>query len=73
MFGAPERLPAFGARTVSTVITTFVVQDLKEQNRWRWLSDALIIHCVARIVAEPKKRDEFGWVTVFRVRIFIAF
>jgi hypothetical protein len=27
MFGAPERLPAFGARTCSTVITTFMVQD----------------------------------------------
>jgi hypothetical protein len=31
MFGAPERLPAFGARTFSTVITTFVVQDLNEK------------------------------------------
>jgi hypothetical protein len=29
MFGAPERLPAFGARTFPTVITTSVVQDLK--------------------------------------------
>jgi hypothetical protein len=28
MFGAPERLPAFGARTFPTVITTSVVQDL---------------------------------------------
>jgi hypothetical protein len=28
MFGAPERLPAFGARTFSTVITTSMVQDL---------------------------------------------
>jgi hypothetical protein len=27
MFGAPERLPAFGARTFSTVITTSMVQD----------------------------------------------
>jgi hypothetical protein len=26
---------------------------LKWKNRWRWLYDALIIHCVARIVAEP--------------------
>jgi hypothetical protein len=31
MCGAPERLPAFGARTFSTVITTFVVQDLNEK------------------------------------------
>jgi hypothetical protein len=30
MFGAPEHLPAFGARTFYTVITTSVVQDLKE-------------------------------------------
>jgi hypothetical protein len=29
MFGAPERLPAFDARTFPTVITTTVVQDLK--------------------------------------------
>jgi hypothetical protein len=34
MFGAPERLPVFGARTFSTVITTSMVQDLKEKNRW---------------------------------------
>jgi hypothetical protein len=31
MFGAPERLPAFGARTFSTVITTFVVQDFNKK------------------------------------------
>jgi hypothetical protein len=31
MFGAPERLPAFGARTFSTVIKTFIVQDLNEK------------------------------------------
>jgi hypothetical protein len=31
MFGAPERLPAIGARTFSTVITTSVVQDLTEK------------------------------------------
>jgi hypothetical protein len=31
MFGAPERLPAVGARTFSTVITTSVVQDLNEK------------------------------------------
>jgi hypothetical protein len=31
MCGAPERLPAFGARTFSTVITTSVVQDLFEK------------------------------------------
>jgi hypothetical protein len=31
MCGAPERLPAFGARTFSTVITTSVVQDLNEK------------------------------------------
>jgi hypothetical protein len=31
MFGAPERLPACGARTFSTVITTSVVQDLNEK------------------------------------------
>jgi hypothetical protein len=30
MFGAPERLPAFGAPTFSTAITTFMVQDLNE-------------------------------------------
>jgi hypothetical protein len=48
MFGAAERLPAFGARTFFTVITTSVVQDLNEKK-----SGALIIHCVAHIVAEP--------------------
>jgi hypothetical protein len=31
MFGAPERLPAFGGRTFSIVITTFMVQDLNEK------------------------------------------
>jgi hypothetical protein len=31
MFGAPERLPAFGARIFPTVITTSVVQDLNEK------------------------------------------
>jgi hypothetical protein len=31
MFGAPERLPAFGAHTFPTVITTSVVQDLIEK------------------------------------------
>jgi hypothetical protein len=31
MFGAPERLPAFSARTFPNVITTSVVQDLKEK------------------------------------------
>jgi hypothetical protein len=31
MFGAPERLPVFGARTFSTVITTSVVQYLNEK------------------------------------------
>jgi hypothetical protein len=33
MCGAPERLPAFGARTFSTVITTCVVQDLNEMKK----------------------------------------
>jgi hypothetical protein len=31
MCDAPERLPAFGARTFSTVITTSVVQNLNEK------------------------------------------
>jgi hypothetical protein len=31
MWAAPERLSAFGARTFPTVITTSVVQDLKEK------------------------------------------
>jgi hypothetical protein len=31
MCGAPERLPAFSARTFSTVITTSIVQDLEEE------------------------------------------
>jgi hypothetical protein len=31
MFGAPERLPAFGAGTFPTVITTSVVQDLNKK------------------------------------------
>jgi hypothetical protein len=31
MFGALERLLAFGARTFPTVITTSVVQDLNEK------------------------------------------
>jgi hypothetical protein len=31
MFGAPERLPAFGARTFPTVITTSVVQDFNDK------------------------------------------
>jgi hypothetical protein len=49
MFGTPERLSAFGAHTFPTVITTSGVQDVD----WRWLYDALIIHCVACFVAEP--------------------
>jgi hypothetical protein len=32
MCGTPERMPAFGARTFPTVITTSVVQDLKGQS-----------------------------------------
>jgi hypothetical protein len=31
MFGAPERLPAFGARTFPSGITTSVVQDFNEK------------------------------------------
>jgi hypothetical protein len=31
MFGATEHLPAFGARTFSTEITTFVVMDFNEK------------------------------------------
>jgi hypothetical protein len=31
MFRAPERLPAFGERTFSTVITTSVIQNLNEK------------------------------------------
>jgi hypothetical protein len=31
MFGPTERLPALDARTFSVVITTSVVQDLKEK------------------------------------------
>jgi hypothetical protein len=31
MLGVPERLPTFGARTFSTVITTSEVQDLNEK------------------------------------------
>jgi hypothetical protein len=31
MFGAPERQPAFGARTFPTVITTSVVKDFNEK------------------------------------------
>jgi hypothetical protein len=31
MCGAPERLLAFGARTIFTVITTSMVQDLNEK------------------------------------------
>jgi hypothetical protein len=30
MCGVPERLPAFGTRTFSTVITTSMVQDINE-------------------------------------------
>jgi hypothetical protein len=51
MCGAPERLPAFGALTFATVITTSVVQDLNEKIAG---VVALIICCVARIVAAPK-------------------
>jgi hypothetical protein len=40
MFGAPERLQAFGVRTFSTVITTSVVQDLNDKLL------ALIVWCV---------------------------
>jgi hypothetical protein len=32
MFGALERLPAFGARIFSSVITTSVVQDLMKKS-----------------------------------------
>jgi hypothetical protein len=54
MFGTPERLPAFGTRTFSTVITASVLQDLNEKIAGVDCTyDALIIHCVVRIVAEP--------------------
>jgi hypothetical protein len=43
MFGAPERMPAYGARTFPTVITTSVVQDLKKKISWHLLYDALSI------------------------------
>jgi hypothetical protein len=59
MCGAPERLPAFGAHTFSNVITISKIihgTGLKWKNRWRWLYDTLIIHCVARIVAAPTSR-----------------
>jgi hypothetical protein len=49
MFDAPER-----RRTFSTVITTPMVQDLNEKSLALIVQyDALVIHCVARIVAEP--------------------
>jgi hypothetical protein len=54
MSGACERLSAFGARTFSTVITTSMVQDLNEKIAGVRLYDALIICCIARIVAEPR-------------------
>jgi hypothetical protein len=51
MFSAPESLPGgFGARTFSTEITTSMVQDLNEKIDCMYY--ALIIYCVARIVAE---------------------
>jgi hypothetical protein len=54
MFGTPERLPALGA-PFSTVITTSMVQYLNEKIAdVDCMYDALIIHCVARIVAVPK-------------------
>jgi hypothetical protein len=31
MFGSPKRMPTFGARTFSAVITTSMVQDLNEK------------------------------------------
>jgi hypothetical protein len=52
MFGAPERLPAFGASTFFYCNHNIHGSGLKWKNRWRWLYEALIIHCVALIVAE---------------------
>jgi hypothetical protein len=48
MFGAPERVTAFGARTFPFEITTSVVQDLNEKIAgvdcmMRWLAIALHI------------------------------
>jgi hypothetical protein len=51
MCGAPERLPAFGVRTFSTVITKSMVHDLNEKVAGVVF---MIIYCVARIVAEPE-------------------
>jgi hypothetical protein len=57
MFGAPERLPAFGARPFPVLITTSMVQDVNEKIAGvDCMYDALIIHCVARIVAVPQMR-----------------
>jgi hypothetical protein len=42
MCGAPECLPAFYARTFSTVITTSMVQDFKK-NCWQEKLLALIV------------------------------
>jgi hypothetical protein len=62
MCGAPERLPAFGAHTFPIVITISVVQDLIEKIAGVDC-DALFIHGVAYIVAEPQKRvkSRSGW------------
>jgi hypothetical protein len=49
MCGAPERLPAHYLYCNRNIHGS----GLKWKNRWRWLYDALIICCVARIVAEP--------------------
>jgi hypothetical protein len=34
---------------------------LKWKNRWHWLCDALIIHCLACIVAEPTRSGVTSW------------
>jgi hypothetical protein len=52
MFGTPERLPAFVAH-FSNCNHNIHGSGFKWKNRWCWLYDTLIIHCVAYIVAEP--------------------
>jgi hypothetical protein len=43
---------------------------LKWKNRWRWLYDALIICCVARIVAEPWNHMQWGNLSTRLFRLY---
>jgi hypothetical protein len=53
MFGGPRTPAGFRSELIPYCNQNIRGLGPKWKNRWLWLYDALIIHCVAYIVAEP--------------------